>query len=104
MFETAVHSNSVVTPNGVIDATVVIKNSLVEDVVPGKMENAIDVGDRVLMPGIVDPHVHINEPGRTEWEGFDTATKSAIASGVTTLVDMPLNSSPVTTTVSAFEQ
>ena len=56
------------------------------------------------MPGVIDPHVHINEPGRTDWEGFDTATKAAIAGGITTLVDMPLNSSPVTTTVKAFDE
>jgi allantoinase len=56
------------------------------------------------MPGVIDPHVHINEPGRTDWEGFDTATKSAIAGGITTLVDMPLNSSPVTTTATAFDE
>ena len=57
-----------------------------------------DVGDSVLMPGLVDSHVHVNEPGRTEWEGFETATRAAAAGGVTTLVDMPLNSIPVTTT------
>lgn len=56
------------------------------------------------MPGVIDPHVHINEPGRTDWEGFDTATRAAIAGGVTTLVDMPLNASPVTTTADAFDQ
>ena len=56
------------------------------------------------MPGVIDPHVHINEPGRTDWEGFDTATKAAIAGGITTLVDMPLNSSPVTTTVKALNE
>src|SRR4051794_33793101 len=61
-----------------------------------------DVGDAVLAPGIVDSHVHINEPGRTEWEGFSTATQAAAAGGITTLVDMPLNSDPVTTTVAAF--
>ena len=60
-----------------------------------------DVGDRVVLPGLVDTHVHINEPGRTEWEGFDTATRAAAAGGITTLVDMPLNSSPVTTTAEA---
>ena len=54
------------------------------------------------MPGIVDTHVHINEPGRTEWEGFETATRAAAAGGVTTLVDMPLNSIPATTTVEGF--
>ena len=56
------------------------------------------------MPGIVDTHVHINEPGRTEWEGFESATKAAAAGGITTLVDMPLNSSPVTMTLQAFKQ
>ena len=63
-----------------------------------------DIGDLVLMPGIIDPHVHINEPGRTEWEGFDTATKAAIAGGITTLVEMPLNASPVTTTAKSFDE
>jgi allantoinase len=59
--------------------------------------------DQVLLPGLVDSHVHINEPGRTEWEGFATATRAAAAGGVTTLVDMPLNSIPATTTVPALE-
>src|SRR4051812_40952804 len=58
--------------------------------------------DAVVMPGVVDTHVHVNEPGRTEWEGFDTATRAAAAGGVTTIVDMPLNSVPATTTVEAL--
>lgn len=58
----------------------------------------LDVGDAVIMPGLVDTHVHINDPGRAEWEGFETATRAAAAGGVTTLVDMPLNSVPATTT------
>ncbi len=62
-----------------------------------------DVGDAVLMPGLVDTHVHINEPGRAEWEGFDTATRAAAAGGVTTLVEMPLNSIPATTTAASFQ-
>ena len=62
-----------------------------------------DVGHLVLMPGLVDTHVHVNEPGRTEWEGFATATRAAAAGGVTTLVDMPLNATPPTTTLAAFE-
>lgn len=62
-----------------------------------------ELGDWVLMPGLIDPHVHINEPGRTEWEGFDTATRAAAAGGITTLVDMPLNSTPVTTHPEAFQ-
>src|SRR5206468_12829391 len=56
-----------------------------------------------ILPGLVDPHVHLNEPGRTEWEGFETATRAAAAGGVTTLVDMPLNCIPATTTASALE-
>ncbi len=59
--------------------------------------------DVVLLPALVDTHVHVNEPGRTEWEGFATATRAAAAGGVTTLVDMPLNSDPVTTTLAALQ-
>jgi len=62
-----------------------------------------EFGDLVLLPGLVDSHVHINEPGRTEWEGFATATRAAAAGGYTTLVDMPLNCLPETTTVAALE-
>src|ERR1700682_6275348 len=58
----------------------------------------VECGDLVVSPGIVDSHVHVNEPGRTEWEGFDTATRAAAAGGVTTIVDMPLKSVPATTT------
>ncbi|MFI5620958.1 allantoinase AllB [Streptomyces sp. NPDC051567] len=61
-----------------------------------------DLGDDVLLPGLVDTHVHVNDPGRTEWEGFWTATRAAAAGGVTTLLDMPLNSLPPTTTVAGL--
>ncbi len=61
-----------------------------------------DLGDAVIMPGLVDTHVHVNDPGRAEWEGFATATRAAAAGGVTTLVDMPLNSIPPTTTVAGL--
>lgn len=61
-----------------------------------------DYGDAVMMPGVIDAHVHINEPGRTNWEGFETATKAASFGGTTFLVDMPLNSSPVTTDAKAL--
>ena len=64
---------------------------------------AYEAGDSVVMPGLVDTHVHINEPGRTAWEGFTTATRAAAAGGVTTLIDMPLNSIPPTTTLSGFQ-
>jgi allantoinase len=107
MIDAAIISKRVVTPEGVKKAIVLIKNGKIADVaneLPAGDFPITDVGDNVLMPGIIDPHVHINEPGRTDWEGFDTATKAAIAGGITTLVDMPLNSSPVTTTAKAFEE
>jgi len=63
-----------------------------------------DVGELAVLPGVVDTHVHINEPGRTEWEGFLTATRAAAAGGVTTLIEMPLNSIPATTSASAFRE
>ncbi|MFC7276882.1 allantoinase AllB [Paractinoplanes rhizophilus] len=62
----------------------------------------IDLGDTALLPGLVDTHVHVNEPGRTEWEGFATATRAAAAGGVTTIIDMPLNSLPPTVDVEAL--
>ncbi len=63
-----------------------------------------DAGDLAVMPGLIDTHVHINEPGRADWEGFSTATRAAAAGGVTTLIEMPLNSIPATTTASSFQQ
>lgn len=63
----------------------------------------LDFGNSVVMPGLVDTHAHINEPGRTEWEGFETATRAAAAGGITTVIDMPLNSIPATTTRAALQ-
>jgi allantoinase len=62
----------------------------------------MDAADMIVMPGLVDTHVHVNEPGRTDWEGFETATRAAAAGGVTTILDMPLNSIPATTSVAAL--
>jgi allantoinase len=85
-------------------ATVCIEDNIITAIQFNKIDGAEDVGDNILMPGIIDAHVHINEPGRTDWEGFDTATQAAAAGGITTVVDMPLNASPVTTTVYAFNE
>ncbi len=75
--------------------------SEITDIPPGG--TVVDAGDDVVMPGLVDTHVHVNEPGRTEWEGFASATRAAAAGGVATLFDMPLNSIPATTSVGALE-
>lgn len=64
----------------------------------------IDHSPHLLLPGLVDAHVHLNEPGRTEWEGFETGTKAAASGGVTTVIDMPLNAIPPTTTVSGLKE
>lgn len=107
MFDAAIKSDRTLTPDGIKKAVVLIKDAVIADILPQLPQGdypVTDVGDRVLMPGVIDPHVHINEPGRTHWEGFDTATRAALAGGITTLVDMPLNSSPVTTTVKAFDE
>ncbi len=104
----ALKSCRIVTPDGIREGAVLIKDGLIEAVVPVAQipEDCPveDVASSVVMAGLVDSHVHVNEPGRTDWEGFETATRAAAAGGITTLIDMPLNSSPVTTTVPAFEE
>jgi allantoinase len=97
-----VRSRRVVFTDGVRPATIHINDGTITRI--GAFEEAVDVDadDLVVSPGLVDTHVHVNEPGRTEWEGFDTATRAAAAGGVTTIVDMPLNSIPATTTVDAL--
>ncbi len=96
----------VVLPSGVAPAAIEMRAGRIESIRPEPPPGAeaLDVGSSVISPGLVDCHVHINEPGRTEWEGFDTATKAAAAGGVTSLVDMPLNCIPVTTSREALEQ
>ncbi len=111
------HSRRVVRPEGVGPATVWIEGEKIKAVVPVEMDRAEtdapagsvaggvrDLGDLVIGPGLVDGHVHVNEPGRTDWEGFVTATRAAAAGGVTSLVDMPLNCLPVTTRRAALEE
>lgn len=102
-----VTGSRVVTPGGERPAQIWIREGKIDAVtLPGPLPTdtpVVDAHDRVVLPGLVDAHVHINEPGRTEWEGFLSATQAAAAGGVTTLVDMPLNSIPATTTVAALE-
>ena len=104
----ALKSHRVVLPEGERAATILLENGRISALLPYEAEFAagtevIDVGHRAILPGIIDPHVHINEPGRTDWEGFNTATRAALAGGLTSLVDMPLNSAPVTTSVANLE-
>lgn len=100
--ELIVRGRRVVLPQGLRPGAIHIKYGRIDrigefnDIQEGA--SIVEAGDLVVMPGLVDSHVHINEPGRTEWEGFVSATQAAAAGGITTLVDMPLNSVPPTTT------
>ncbi|MEV6103681.1 allantoinase AllB [Streptomyces sp. NPDC051940] len=96
-------SRRVLTPEGERPAAVSVTAGRITDVQPydtppPRGTRVEDAGDHVVLPGLVDTHVHVNDPGRTEWEGFWTATRAAAAGGITTIVDMPLNSLPPTTT------
>ena len=90
-------------------ATLAVEEGTIRQILDYSFPNSddghvVDFGEKLVLPGLVDTHVHINEPGRTEWEGFDTATQAAAAGGITTVVDMPLNSIPVTTTPDALAE
>jgi allantoinase len=103
-----IRSRRVVMSETVGSASVHIRDGIIAglgkwDEIPAQT-TLVDVSEAVVMPGLVDAHVHVNEPGRTEWEGFTTATRAAAAGGVTTLVDMPLNSIPPTTTLNGFSE
>jgi allantoinase len=107
-FDLVIRAKRVVTPAGEVARCVAVREGVVAAVAPlaARLEGAqtLDLpDDEVLLPGLVDTHVHVNEPGRTAWEGFATATRAAAAGGVTTVLDMPLNSIPPTCTVSALE-
>lgn len=102
-----VRAARVVTPEGERPAAITIRNGLIVSLTdprePAPAATVVDVpDDHVVLPGLVDSHVHVNEPGRTEWEGFATATAAAAAGGVTTIVDMPLNSIPATVDVESL--
>jgi allantoinase len=101
---TAIRSRRVVTGGAIAPATIHIASGKIAKVTAWSDAPAdvVDYGELAILPGVVDTHVHLNEPGRTEWEGFATATRAAAVGGATTLVDMPLNSIPPTTTREAF--
>jgi allantoinase len=89
-------SRRVLTADGERPAAVVVRDGRIAAIEDYDAVDGTDLGDWALLPGLVDTHVHVNEPGRTEWEGFATATRAAAAGGVTTLIDMPLNAIPPT--------
>ena len=98
----------VITPEGIRPAAILVEGERIKAVVspnevPGEGYKIHDFGEAAILPGLVDSHVHINDPGRSEWEGFETATRAAAAGGYTLLVDMPLNCLPATTTVDALQ-
>ncbi|ETK36329.1 allantoinase AllB [Microbispora sp. ATCC PTA-5024] len=107
VYDLVVRSRRAVTPEGERPAAVAVRDGRIAEV--GAYDDALparetaDLGDLPLLPGLVDTHVHVNEPGRTHWEGFASATRAAAAGGVTAIVDMPLNSLPPTVSVAALE-
>ena len=107
MSDFVLRSRRVVTPRGLHAAAVHVEGGAIRAVTNWadvrEQTRVTDVDDCIVMPGLVDTHVHVNEPGRTDWEGFETATRAAAAGGVTTLLDMPLNSIPATTTVASLD-
>ncbi|MDO8506063.1 MAG: allantoinase AllB, partial [Candidatus Limnocylindria bacterium] len=108
MPDLAVRGGRVVTADGVVDADILMQGAHITALVArddstGRAPLEIDARGLVVLPGVVDAHVHVNEPGRTAWEGWLAATRGAAAGGVTTIADMPLNSIPPTTTADAFD-
>ena len=100
-------SQRVITPDGIRAAAILVEGEQIQAVVsPNQVPDPyqiLDFGESTILPGLVDSHVHINDPGRTDWEGFETATRAAAAGGYTMLVDMPLNCLPATTSVAALQ-
>ncbi|PSL00938.1 allantoinase [Murinocardiopsis flavida] len=106
-YDLVIRARSAVTPEGERPAAVAVRDgriaAVAEYAAPLRARSDVELdGAEVLLPGLVDSHVHVNEPGRTDWEGFASATRAAAAGGVTTIVDMPLNSIPPTTTAAGL--
>src|SRR3954451_23884426 len=105
MADMVIRSPRVLLPGGIRAAEILVEDGRISAV---RILDPAPISDirnpsHVVLPGLVDTHVHVNEPGRTEWEGFATASAAAAAGGITTIVDMPLNSVPATTTVAGLE-
>ncbi|KAI5448068.1 hypothetical protein KIW84_015483 [Lathyrus oleraceus] len=104
-----ISSKRILTSQGIISGSVEINEGKIASIVEGygkqgsSVQQVIDYGDAFIMPGLIDVHVHLDEPGRTEWEGFVTGTRAAAAGGVTTVVDMPLNNHPTTVSKETLE-
>jgi allantoinase len=108
VFDLVIRAPRAILPEGEAARGIGVRDGRIEAILSldasPKAAKVVELGpDEVLLPGLVDSHVHVCEPGNTEWEGFETATKAAAAGGITTLVDMPLDSSPTTVTVQALE-
>jgi allantoinase len=103
-----IRSQRTITPDGTRPAAIHVEDGKIarvagwDELLPGS--DLVDAGDDVVMPGLIDTHVHCNQPGRTDWEGFYCATHAAGAGGITTILDMPLNCIPATTNVAALEE
>ena len=108
-YDLVIRGERILTTAGIAPREIGVRNGVIVAMEP--LGNGLDgatvvelAPDETLIPGLVDSHVHVNEPGRTEWEGFASATKAAAAGGVTTIIDMPLNSIPPTVNVDALQQ
>ncbi len=103
----SISSSRLLLPEGIRPGSILVRDGRITEILPFAAAPAgiprIDAADALIMPGVIDTHVHINDPGRADWEGFETGTRAAAAGGITTIVDMPLNSIPATTTVQALE-
>lgn len=104
-----IKAKRILLPDCISSGSIIVKNEKIVGIERGldttyltSKAKVLDAGDLAVMPGVVDSHVHVNEPGRTDWEGFATATQAAASGGITTIVDMPLNSIPPTTTLDGF--
>ena len=99
---TSLKSRRVVFPEETRPATLLIKDGVIESIEAYDHPADKDYGEKAILPGVIDPHVHFNDPGRAHWEGWRTGTLAALAGGVTTVVDMPLNCIPSTVDLSSI--